>query len=51
MEYRRAIAAERRYEDLRYRRVRRRGSESADLPRSVFIRFYSRADDVDVAAP
>jgi hypothetical protein len=40
-EFRRAIAAARRYEDLRYRSGRQQGRADADSSRRVFEEFYS----------
>jgi hypothetical protein len=42
-EFRRAIAAARRYEDLRYRSGGQQGRAHADSPRQVFEEFYSSA--------
>jgi hypothetical protein len=42
-EFRRAVAAARRYEDLRYGGGRHEGVAAADVPRRVFEEFYSCA--------
>ena len=42
-EFRRAAAAARRYEDLRYGSGRREDRTAADIPRRVFEEFYSSA--------
>ena len=42
-ELRRAVAAARRYEDLRYGSGRREDRTAADIPRRVFEEFYSSA--------
>ena len=46
-EFRRAIAAVGRYEDLRYGRGRHEGIAPADIPRRVFKEFYSSAPPVE----
>jgi hypothetical protein len=45
-EFRRAIAAARRYEDLRYGSGRHEGVAPADVPRRTFEEFYSCARPV-----
>ena len=37
----RALAAARRYESLKYGRVRHAGFAAADIPRRIFEEFYS----------
>jgi hypothetical protein len=46
-EFRRAVAAARRYEDLRYGGSRHEGGAPADIPRRVFEEFYSDAPPVE----
>jgi hypothetical protein len=46
-EFRRAVAAARRYEDLRYGRGRHKDMAHAELPRRVFQEFYSDARPVE----
>jgi hypothetical protein len=48
-EFRRAIAAVGRYEDLRYGRGRHEGIAPADIPRRVFEEFYSSAPPVEAS--
>jgi hypothetical protein len=47
-EFRRAVAAARRYEDLRYGSGRHEGIAPADIPRRVFEEFYSYARPVEL---
>ena len=46
-EFRRAIAAVGRYEDLRYGSGRHEGVEPADIPQRVFEEFYSSAPSLE----
>jgi hypothetical protein len=46
-EFRRAVTAARRYEDLRYGGGRHEGVSPADIPRRVFEEFYSEARAVE----
>jgi hypothetical protein len=46
-EFRRAVAAARRYEHLRYGSCRQEGIAPAEIPRRVFEEFYSSAPPVD----
>jgi hypothetical protein len=46
-EFRRAVAAARRYEDLRYGSGRHEGIAPADIPRWIFEEFYSYARPVE----
>jgi pimeloyl-ACP methyl ester carboxylesterase len=41
-EFRWALAAARRYEDLRYGRARQASRAPADIPRRIFAEFYAR---------
>jgi hypothetical protein len=46
-EFGRAVAAARRYDDLRYGRGRREGIAPADIPRRMFEEFYAPGRAVD----
>jgi hypothetical protein len=46
-EFRRAIAATRRYEGLRWGSGRREGIAPADIPRRIFEEFYALGTAVD----
>jgi hypothetical protein len=50
-EFRRANAAARRYEDLRYRSGRAGGVPTEDIPRRVFEEFYSVAEPAESVSP
>ena len=50
-EFGRANAAAQRYEDLRYRSARDRGTVADDLPRRVFEEFYSAAEPAGSVSP
>jgi hypothetical protein len=50
-EFRRAIAAARRYEDLRYGSGGQQGRAHADSPRQVFEEFYSSARPTEARRP
>ena len=48
-EFGRALAAARRYENLRCRSARHDGLTSADIPPRIFEEFYARCNDTALA--
>ncbi|HZT18322.1 MAG TPA: hypothetical protein VFA23_02905 [Dongiaceae bacterium] len=49
-EYGQALAAARRYQELRYGAARRCGLAPADIPQRIFAEFYARRNDAGDAA-